>query len=70
MARSMIFRAAKALFVCLSVSTGLSLGVVAQAQNYPTKLIRLIVPWPAGGGVDTSARIIAQPLSERMVTRC
>ncbi|MDR1934828.1 MAG: tripartite tricarboxylate transporter substrate binding protein [Candidatus Accumulibacter sp.] len=39
---------------------------LAQAQNYPSRPIRLIVPWPAGGGVDTSARIIAQPLSERL----
>lgn len=40
---------------------------LAQAQsNYPTKPIRLIVPWPAGGGVDTAARIISQPLSERL----
>ena len=40
---------------------------LAQAQsNYPSKPIKLIVPWPPGGGVDTSARIIAQPLSERL----
>jgi tripartite-type tricarboxylate transporter receptor subunit TctC len=39
---------------------------LAQAQNYPNRPIRLIVPWPAGGGVDTSARIFAQPLSERL----
>jgi tripartite-type tricarboxylate transporter receptor subunit TctC len=40
--------------------------VAAQAQGYPNKPIRLIVPWPPGGGVDTSARIIAQPLQERL----
>jgi tripartite-type tricarboxylate transporter receptor subunit TctC len=39
---------------------------VANAQTYPTKPIRMIVPWPAGGGVDTAARIISQPLSERL----
>jgi tripartite-type tricarboxylate transporter receptor subunit TctC len=39
----------------------------AQAQqSYPNQPIKLIVPWPPGGGVDTSARIIAQPLSERL----
>jgi tripartite-type tricarboxylate transporter receptor subunit TctC len=38
----------------------------ARAQGYPTQPIRLIVPWPPGGGVDTSARIISQPLSERL----
>jgi tripartite-type tricarboxylate transporter receptor subunit TctC len=39
---------------------------VAQAQTYPSKPIRMIVPWPAGGGVDTAARIISQPLSDRL----
>jgi tripartite-type tricarboxylate transporter receptor subunit TctC len=51
--------------ICLSAMMMLGSGV-AQAQSYPTKPIRLIVPWPAGGGVDTSARLIAQPLSERL----
>ena len=39
---------------------------LASAQSYPTQPIRLIVPWPPGGGVDTSARIIAQPFGERL----
>jgi tripartite-type tricarboxylate transporter receptor subunit TctC len=39
----------------------------AQAQQpYPSQPIRLVVPWPAGGGVDTTARQIAQPLSEKL----
>lgn len=39
----------------------------AQAQQaYPTRPIRLIVPWPPGGGVDTAARILSQPLGERL----
>ena len=37
-----------------------------QAQAWPGQPVRLIVPWPPGGGVDTSARIIAQPLAERL----
>ncbi len=37
----------------------------ALAQPYPPPRIKLIVPWPPGGGVDTSARIIAQPLPDR-----
>jgi tripartite-type tricarboxylate transporter receptor subunit TctC len=35
---------------------------VVQGQSYPSQPIRLIVPWPTGGGVDTAARIISQPL--------
>ena len=35
----------------------------AHAQ-YPTKPIRLVVPWPPGGAVDTLGRLIAQTVSE------
>ena len=44
----------------------LACATTIQAQNYPNQPIKLIVPWPPGGGVDTSARIISQPLSERL----
>ena len=36
----------------------------AQAQNYPTKPVRLVLPLAAGGGTDVMARPIAQRLSE------
>ena len=35
-----------------------------QAQAYPNRTIRLIAPFPAGGGTDSAARIIAVRLSE------
>jgi len=44
----------------------LALAGSAQAQGYPSQPIRLIVPWPPGGGVDTSARIVATPLGARL----
>jgi tripartite-type tricarboxylate transporter receptor subunit TctC len=41
-----------------------SLMAPARAQDYPTRAITLIVPFAAGGGVDVSARIQAQRMSE------
>ncbi len=38
----------------------------AQAQQYPTKPIRLIVPFPAGGPTDVTARIIGPKLTEAL----
>jgi tripartite-type tricarboxylate transporter receptor subunit TctC len=37
----------------------------AQAQDYPSRLVHLVVPQAAGGGTDTFARAIGQKLSER-----
>jgi tripartite-type tricarboxylate transporter receptor subunit TctC len=50
-----------------SVALGLAAsGVQAQAQAWPAKPIRLIVPYPPGGSSDIIARAIAQPLSEAL----
>jgi tripartite-type tricarboxylate transporter receptor subunit TctC len=39
---------------------------VTRAQAYPTRPVRIIVGFPAGGGVDIVARLIGQWLSERL----
>jgi len=40
-------------------------GTTAAAQEYPTRPVRLIVPYPPGGGNDTLARIFGQKIAER-----
>ena len=39
---------------------------VASAQQWPTRPIKLICPFPAGGGTDQIARIVAEQLSKRL----
>ena len=41
-------------------------GTHVQAQTYPTKPVRIIVPYAPGGFVDVAARIVAQKLQERL----
>lgn len=41
-----------------------AVALTAQAQEYPTKTIRLIVPLTTGAGADIAARIIAQRMNE------
>jgi len=38
----------------------------AAAQNYPSKALRLIVPWSAGSGTDLMSRALAQKMSETL----
>lgn len=37
--------------------------LVAWAQEWPSKSVRIVVPYPAGGGVDAAARLVSQHLS-------
>ena len=45
---------------------GLWGSALAQAQAYPTKPIRLVVPFPAGGATDIFARTLSQKLAEKI----
>ena len=34
-------------------------------EVYPSRLVRIVVPYPAGGGTDTLARLLADQLSRK-----
>src|SRR5581483_5447752 len=36
----------------------------SHAQTYPVRPVRIIVPYPAGGGTDLFVRVVAQKMSE------
>jgi tripartite-type tricarboxylate transporter receptor subunit TctC len=50
------------LFVALALLTA----GTAQAQDWPARPIRIVVPFAPGGVADNSARVIAEPLGKRL----
>src|SRR5258706_2610477 len=57
--------------LCGFMAVGLALAtatvaVPALAQNYPSKAIRLVSPFPPGGSVDVVGRLLAAKLSESL----
>ncbi|MBI4191218.1 MAG: tripartite tricarboxylate transporter substrate binding protein, partial [Betaproteobacteria bacterium] len=59
--------------LCHLVSSGVVFGIAFLftapqlfAQNYPVRSIRVVVPYPPGGGADNVARPLAQKLSEAL----
>jgi len=56
---------ARAAAIAFGLLAGLYAGA-AQALDYPTRQITLIVPYPPAGGVDAMARVVAQKLSEAL----
>jgi tripartite-type tricarboxylate transporter receptor subunit TctC len=57
-----LFFAVATLVLCLQVQAQGQ----AHAQNYPNRPIRMISPFPAGGGNDVLARVIGNKLAERL----
>jgi tripartite-type tricarboxylate transporter receptor subunit TctC len=56
-------RAAAIAAVAIAVCCGDLTLAPAQAQDYPTRTITLVVPYPPGGGVDAMARVVAEKLT-------
>jgi tripartite-type tricarboxylate transporter receptor subunit TctC len=59
------FRISAAAFVfALTVPTAVAQGNLDDAKSYPSRTIRMIVPFPAGGPADIVARFVGQRMSE------
>ena len=57
----------KALAAAFAVLTGLfGSAVGAQAQDYPNRFVTLVAPFAPGGPSDTTARLIAGPMSKAL----
>lgn len=54
------------LKILLAALIALTLGGPAAAQDWPTRTVTMVVPFPAGGPIDFIGRMMAQKLSERL----
>lgn len=56
----------KRISALLLAATLLACALVARAQDFPSKPIRIVVPFPPGGGVDVAARLLTAKMAERL----
>jgi len=54
------------LILSTIIASWLSAGATAQAQGYPDRPIKLVVPFPAGGATDTTSRLVAQRMQQAL----
>jgi tripartite-type tricarboxylate transporter receptor subunit TctC len=62
----MKFPRRKFLYLAAGAAALPALSRIASAQTYPTRPVRIVVGYAAGGSADIVARLIGQPLSERL----
>src|SRR5262245_65446324 len=62
----MMLRRREFLRITAGVAAGSLVARGANAQNYPTRPVRLILGYPAGGSTDLVARILGAWLSDRL----
>ena len=53
----------RAIFISIALALGT---VAALAQDYPTRPVKIVVPFPPGGGTDALTRVVAKGLEQRL----
>ncbi|MCE2922423.1 MAG: tripartite tricarboxylate transporter substrate binding protein, partial [Roseomonas sp.] len=56
----------RALLSATLATPFLSLTALAQGSDWPNRPVRVVVPWPPGGGADTTARMIFPKLAQKL----
>ena len=62
----MMFLRRQFLYLAAGAAVLPAASLVAKAQSYPTRAVHIVVGFAAGGGVDITARLIGQWLSDRL----
>jgi tripartite-type tricarboxylate transporter receptor subunit TctC len=57
---------AASLRACLLTCVGVFATLPAQAEQYPSRVIKMIVPFPPGGPIDTMGRLVAHEIASRL----
>ncbi len=60
------FKAMWSMWLLVIAMGALLAAGLASAQGFPSKVVRLVVPFPAGGSNDVVARAMSQPLSQAL----
>jgi tripartite-type tricarboxylate transporter receptor subunit TctC len=62
----MSYKSFKAMLVAIMVTSFCVLALSVSAADFPSRDVRLIVPWPAGGGADGISRKISQIAEKKL----
>src|SRR5262245_50379188 len=52
--------------IAIAIALCAAINAPAQADNYPTRLVKLVVPTVPGGPIDVVGRVLAQELQTRL----